>query len=210
MKRSGIVNLRNFRFLEQIAKNRLLIMLCVLFFIGVIAGSASRAESASLTSLAKNGIEQLTSERAGKKPGTVFLDSAAGSMLYMLAIFAAGTSMMGLIISPLAVAWRGFYYGLMTSYLYSEFALRGIAFNAIVLIPPALFSLIGIVLGARESISFSLVIAKLTLPRSAPMSLFSDFRIYCIRFSLFIIAVLLSALTDVCVSHFFIGFFNFQ
>lgn len=210
MKRSGIVNLRNFRFLEQLAKNRLLIILCLLFFAGVIAGSVSRGENSNLASFAENGIRQLTSDRSEKSLGVIFLDSFADSMLYMLAVFAAGTSMLGIVIAPLTVAWRGFYYGLLTSYLYGEFALRGIAFNAIVLIPPALFSLIGIVLGAKESVSFSLVIAKLTLPRSAPKSLFSDFRIYCTKFSLFIIAILLSALTDICVSHFFIGFFNFQ
>lgn len=210
MRRSGVLNLRRWHFLEVLGKNRLLLLLCVLFLGGVIAGSTCLGNNERLSALAENGLRQIVSERSGAAFGAVLFNSFGSSMVYLTAVCVAGTSMLGIVISPVTVIWRGFYFGLLTALLYSEYALKGVAFNAIMLIPPAVFSVIGLILGAKDSVTFSLLLAKLTLPRSAPGSLFSEFRLYCIRFAILIITALLSALTDALVSHFFIGFFELQ
>lgn len=210
MRRSTVLNLRRFKLLETVGKNRLLLSLCLMFFIGVIIGTVSRGSNERLEGLSESLLRQFLADRQGLSFGAVLLGSVSASLLYMLAVYIAGASMLGIVLIPLIVAWRGFCYGLLIALLYSEYALRGVAFNAIVLIPPAVIFLIGLLLAARESMSFSLVIARLTLPRSNPANLFADFRIFCSRYALLLIFTVLSAVADALVSHFFLRFFDFQ
>lgn len=208
MRKSGILNLRHFELLKILKKNRLLLLLCFLFFCGVIVGSSAAGSCKSLSEFGENNLQQILLQRREKSFAAVFISAFADSVVYLTVVCAAGASLIGVVLSPVAIIWRGFCYGLLTAFLYNEYALKGIAFNAVMLIPPAVFSVIALIFGAREAMTMSLSIAKLTLPRSAPGKLFSEFRSYCIKFALLIIPMIFASLTDASVTHFFIGFFD--
>lgn len=208
MQKGGIFNLRRLSFFEVISKNRLLILLSTLFLIGVVAGSISVGRSNELTVLAEKAFRSLYLKRANGSFASIFFAAFCCYAVYTVAACAVGTSMLGTVLAPVLVLWRGFLLGMQTALLYSQYALKGVAFNAIILIPPAVFSVIALIFGAKAAIAMSVMIAKLTFPGNTSVNLFYEFRSYCLKFTLLLIPTFISALADAALSNFFIGFFD--
>ena len=123
--------------------------------------------------------------------------------------FLLGASVFGVITVPCFVLIKGFIYGGITAYLYSEFALKGIAFNAVVFIPSIIIFIIVWLVASREAIRFSLKLSSLTLNNTMPFSLSDDFKDYGIKYLIFAAVVILSALADACISVSVLKYFSF-
>ena len=78
--------------------------------------------------------------------------------------------------------------------------MKGIAFNAVLIIPSAFVFVIALLLASRESMRFSILIAKISLPGSASVNLSFDFKNYCGRYLFIVLIALASALTDAVLS----------
>ena len=118
----------------------------------------------------------------------------------LLAVFAAGTSVLGVVLVPIAAAVRCVLYGSVSALLYSQYSVKGIAFNAVLIIPTEIIFAVALLLAARESVRFSLGMAKLTLPSASPVNLSADFRSYCSKYILICLLTLLSAIIDAVMS----------
>lgn len=208
MKRSTVLDLKHLRFLDGFAKNRLLIVLALSFVLGLIIGTVTYSKSELSVTIAEDALTEFIADRAGESFLSIFFSAVFSGLLFMLTLFLSGTSLLGIVLSPLLVALRGFMYSNMAAYLYSSYGVKGIAFHAVIIIPPAVIFSLALLLAARYSISFSSVIARLTLPRSAPASLYEDFRRYCIRYSLLILLIIFSSLIDAVLSKSFISSFE--
>ena len=145
-------------------------------------------------------VERFVSLRSGESFLSVALSSFMGSALVLLVIFAAGTSMMGVVLVPFLAVLRGVFYGGVSALLYSEYAVKGIAFNAVLIVPSAFIFVVALLLAARESVRFSLLIAKMSLPGSPSVNLAFDFKNYCGRYLFIALIALASALTDAVLS----------
>ena len=208
MRRSTVVNLNRVKFAQFLGKNHLIILLTLMFVFGVAAGSVTIAKSQNILKLSEYFLNIYLSQRTGVSFFSVLFGSFFTSLLTLLFVFVSGASMLGVITVPIWVALRGFLYGTVSSYLYSEYSVRGIAFNAVMVIPSAVVFVISFLLAAKESVKFSVIMAKLTLPRSKPVNLYIDFRNYCARYTFFCVAILISALIDAVLSCSFIKFFQ--
>jgi hypothetical protein len=130
-------------------------------------------------------------------------------LLLFGAVFISGTSVVGTVLSPCVLLWQGFYFGVLATHLYAVYALKGIAFNAILLIPSnAVFALV-LIFSSQEAIRFALLLTKNFTPQGVSVSIFENFKIYCKKFSYFLLLTLFSALADGILSTYFIKFFNF-
>ncbi|MBQ7726899.1 MAG: stage II sporulation protein M, partial [Clostridia bacterium] len=132
------------------------------------------------------------------------------SLFILFLSFALGTSMLGVVLSPILLLIRGFLYGSVAALLYRTYAVKGIAFHAVLILPAAFFLIIALLLAARESVQFSLQIAKISLPASSAGDLSADFANFCGRYLVLSGLVFLSAVTDAAMScafadHFTIG-----
>ena len=208
MRRSTVVNLNRVKFAQFLGKNHLIILLTLMFVFGVAGGSVTIAKSQNILKLSEYFLNIYLSQRTGVSFFSVLFGSFFTSLLTLLFVFVSGASMLGVITVPIWVALRGFLYGTVSSYLYSEYSVRGIAFNAVMVIPSAIVFVISFLLAAKESVKFSVIMAKLTLPRSKPVNLYIDFRNYCARYTFFCVAILISALIDAVLSCSFIKFFQ--
>lgn len=208
MRRSTVVNLNRVKFAQFLGKNHLIILLTLMFVFGVAGGSVTIAKSQNILKLSEYFLNIYLSQRTGVSFFSVLFGSFFTSLLTLLFVFVSGASMLGVITVPIWVALRGFLYGTVSSYLYSEYSVRGIAFNAVMVIPSAVVFVISFLLAAKESVKFSVIMAKLTLPRSKPVNLYIDFRNYCARYTFFCVAILISALIDAVLSCSFIKFFQ--
>lgn len=208
MKRSIVFNLKNIQIYESLKKNKMLLVLCLLFALGVLLGTLSYSKSDVARKLSESGINSFLLQRQGKSFLSKMFSSSLEALAGILISFVFGTSPMGIITVPAFICCCGFGYGAVSSLLYSKYALKGIAFNGMLILPPLLLLLIALILAAREAISFSVVISRLMLPRSRPMNLSYDFKNYCGRFLLITLSVIFVAFIDAVLSSSFLRFFN--
>lgn len=209
MKKSRVVSLKNIGIADFFKRNIIIIVLCLLFVIGVIAGTICYIKSPAANNLAKEWFFDYISFRTTGSFLKIFLNSALFFMLVALCVFACGTSMIGVVLIPLISGYLGFRYGCIASYVYSVYQLKGIAFNSIILIPPTAVFLVGLFFAARYSVEFSLIISRLTIPKTTAHNLSMDFKNYCGKFLMLIAVIVLVALVDALLCKWLIGFFEF-
>ena len=200
MKKGTVLSLKNLKFTDFMAKNNILVILILLFILGLAAGTFSGLKISVLSEYSDDYLKRFISERTNATFFSVTLDSFMGSALTLLLTFAAGTSMLGVILVPTIFLLRGVLYGSVSALLYSEYSVKGIAFNAVLIIPSAFVFIIAFLLAARESMRFSLVIAKMSLPGAQSVNLSYDFKNFCGRYLFIALIALASALTDAVLS----------
>lgn len=200
MRKGKVLSLKNIRFAEFVAKNNILAVLVVLITAGVAVGIFTEAKLQLLSKYSASYVERFVALRSGESFLSVALSSFMSSALVLLALFAAGTSMLGVVLVPFLAALRGVFYGGVSALLYSEYSVKGIAFNAVLIVPSAFVFVIALLLAARESMRFSLLIAKMSLPGSQSVNLAFDFKNYCGRYLFIALIALASALTDAVLS----------
>lgn len=204
-----VLYLKKFKGIEFLRKNRVLLLMSLLFIIGIIISVTVYSEGTKISALLTKIFNYYISKRSGAKFAKVFLTSILGYLSVIALYFIFGTSMMGLAIIPIFTLTLGFLSGGISSVLYSQYALKGVAFNALIVIPPALVFLISLFFCAKESLCLSLSISKLTLYKGSASSLYEDFKKFCGKYLLMIFFLIAAALLDSTLSRLFIKFFDF-
>ena len=200
MQKGKVLSLKNFKFMDFAARNNILTVLVVLIAGGIAVGIFTQSKIQLLSEYSADYLERFIALRSGESFVSVALSSFMGSALVLLLLFAAGTSMLGVVLVPLLTAVRGMFFGGVSALLYSQYAVKGIAFNAVLIIPSAFVFVIALLLAARESVRFSVLIAKISLPGSPSVNLAFDFKNYCGRYLFIALIVLASALVDAVLS----------
>ncbi len=139
----------------------------------------------------------------------VFINSAIEIFPFAAGIFLSGTCMIGAVLVPSVMIIRGAWISLTMSYTYCNFGLTGIVFNLLILIPAYIISTIAMSLSARESLGFSMSLAKLALPGSSSPKIEQDFKMYCLRQLFILLFFVISCFVQSVMSISFIQFFNF-
>ena len=200
MRKGKVLSLKNFKLTEFVTKNNILAVLVVLIVAGVSVGIFTESRIQVLSNYSTTYVERFIALRSGESFLSVVLSSFMSSALVLLVLFAAGTSMLGVILVPFIAALIGLFYGGISALLYSEYSVKGIAFNAVLIVPYAFVFLIALLLAGRESMRFSLLMAKMTLPGSPSVNLAFDFKNYCGRYLFIAFILLAAALTDAVLS----------
>lgn len=209
MRKGVIVNLKRFKFLDYVTLNKIFILLCIAFIAGIAIGSVIYPKNEALANFSKTiFLDYVSLHNGGSFFNKLFIGFAK-YIVVLLLYFLSGTSMLGVAIVPFCAVWQGIMFGNISSYLYTEYALKGIAFNAIILVPPSIIFTICSFFAAKESINFSLLMAKLTLPKSKPANIYTDFRKYCGKFIIYFGVSAIAAITDIILNLLFLHFFEF-
>lgn len=209
MRKGIILNLKRFKVLDYVTLNKIFIVLCVIFIAGIAIGSTVLSKNGSLAEYTKSCFNEYISLHKTDAFFKKFINCFFKYLVVLILYFLSGTSMLGVAITPFITVWQGILFGSITSYLYTKHSISGIAFNAIIFIPPSVVFAVCCFFAARYAIDFSLLIAKLTLPRSKPASLYINFKSYCIKFLIFIGISLICTFIEITLNIFFIKFFNF-
>ena len=154
MQKGKVLSLKNFKLADFVARNNILTILVVLIAGGIAVGIFTQSKIQLLSEYSADYLERFIALRSGESFVSVALSSFMGSALVLLLLFAAGTSMLGVVLVPLLTAVRGMFFGGVSALLYSQYAVKGIAFNAVLIIPSAFVFVIALLLAARDSIRF--------------------------------------------------------
>lgn len=208
MQRGKVLNLSRLRFTEVLFKNKLLIISLAVFLAGIIFGIISVGKYKNLTDFSAGFITDFMDLRNTEKFSKILLSSFFRSIAVLIVFAVFGTSMFGVVTAPFLLSVIGVIYGNITAYLYSEFALKGIAFNAVIFLPSVIVFLIVLLLASKEAVNFSLKISSLTFSKSGLYNLTLEFKKFLISFLLFISAALVSSFIDAVISCSFIKYFQ--
>ncbi len=209
MKKGIIVNLKRFKLLDYVTLNKIFILLCALFIVGITLGS---------TVISKNGwisknTDFLFTELIALHTDNSFFKKIFSCFLRYIVIlffyFLSGASMLGIVVTPFITVWHGIFVGSIISYIYSSYGINGIAFNAIILILPTSIFTVLCFFAARSAIDFSFSIVKLTMPKSRPTNLNNQFKNYCGKYLIFVGVTFICSLIEIILNIFFLKIFNF-
>ena len=209
MKKGIIVNLKRFKLLNYVTLNKIFIVLCLLFITGIVLGSSVLSKNSWLSQNTDLLFESFINVHTNKTFFSKLLSCYARYIIVLILYFLSGASMLGVAVTPFITVWQGILTGSITSYLYASHGLSGIAFNAIILIPPLSIFTVCCFFAARYAIDFSLSIAKLTMPKSRPASLYIEFKNYCGKYLIIVGIVLICSLIEIILNLLFLNFFNF-
>ncbi len=209
MRKSTVVNLGKIHGIDFFVKNRLSVLICLLFVAGVTSGVLVSARNNAFATLTQNIISRFVTARSNSSFFAVFVHSLMADFAAMLVLFLGGGSLMGFIAVPATVASLGFIYGSVVADVCAEFALKGVAFNAVVLMPPAVVFFVCFLSASRHAFTFSTQIARQTMPKASGAGLFLPFKEYCSKFCIALFFCVFSALADAVLSAALLKFFDF-
>ena len=208
MRKSTVVNLSKIN-IFHLKINRIMLLLTVLFGVGVLLGAVTFFDFKTVSGIGKSFFDFYIKHHINISFGKTFFYSFIYFIFALIIFFISGASLMGIALVPFLMFSSGFLFGCFSSYLYGNYSVKGIAFNAVIVIPSFLIFVITLVFSAREALSFSYLLSKLTMPKSRPCNLYIDFKNYCGRFLILSLVIIFSVLIDSSISHFFIKFFEF-
>ncbi len=209
MQIGKVIDLKDFnKYFSFFKENKVLIFLISLFLFGFGFGIFSSIKFENFKTFSEECLFGFLSIRADLDFLKIAVNSFFASFTYIVLIFVSGSSVLGVAILPFVIIYRGITYGAMMSFLYNEYALKGIAFNAVMVLPSAAFFVTAMIMAARESLGFSLRIAELTLPRTNPANLFYEFKNYCARYLVICLIIIFSSLVDAFISCYFSASFS--
>ena len=209
MRKSAIVNLNSSKFINTLRLNYLVIIFSVVYIIGIALGTLLVSKNSALSTAAATTFSGYLGSRQSVGFFKIFLNSFLDLLPVALAVFLCGTSLVGVALIPLAISFKGITLGVLSGYLYSTYLLKGIAFNALLLIPTNLVAALALIICGKISYNFSLVLIKASLPRGQAVNLYNDFQNYFKSFLISLTLFCLSALLDALMSVGFMKLFTF-
>lgn len=197
MHKGTVVNLGQFNNLFAFLKNNwCLITLTISFLFGVTFGIFTVQNGNQLSEFFIRLAESFITLRTEREFLSIFLNSLYTNISFLILILIFGTSVTGITLAPILISARGCLFGAIAGVFYSEYSLKGIALNALVLIPPTIIAVIFLIVSAREAMKLSLTVIAITLPESKPKNLSFHFGAFCKRSLILIIPIIFSALLD--------------
>ena len=209
MQKGGVVNLKHLsKMFVFLRLNSYIIALTSACISGISLGILGTKFSGNFLEIFKNYTESFLSLRTENEFLPIFSNSLMLNFCFLLLIFIFGTSVTGITLAPILIFIRSLFFGAVAGIVYSEYSLKGIALNALILIPPTLIAVVVLIASAREAMRFSLVLIKQTLPQTKPQSLSYSFGRYCIKNLLLLIPVIFSSILDGWLSIKLFSFFD--
>lgn len=209
MRRGIIVNLKRFKFLDYVTHNKIFILLCVLFVTGLTLGAIFVSKNSWLSKNVQMLFKGFVSVHIKDNFFKKFFICITHYLIILVIYFLSGASMLGIAVTPFVTLWQGILTGGIISFLYSALGLSGIAFNAIILIPPLSVFSVCCFFAANRAIDFSFNIAKLTMPKSRPTNLHDTFKNYCGRYLIFVGVTVICVLLEIILNLLFLKHFKF-
>ncbi len=200
MQKGRVLSIRNFGILEFFKKNSFLLTVTLIFTIGFFVGIFTQNNFSYLKSYSNEYITDYIFLRTSEKFGVIFINSLFGFLSSLFILFLLGASLFGVVTVPSALFIKGLLQGGITAFLYSSYSLKGIAFNAVIIIPPTLIFLIILILASRESVRFSIKFSSITLPKTLPLNLSVDFKDYTIKYLILSLSTVACAFIDAMIS----------
>lgn len=204
MQFGKVVSFKDFSsFFVSIKKNITSIVFTLIFLIGFVFGIYSFKKISLISTFFEKALDSFINLRSEESFLNILIDSFLNDFTYLCLIFFFGASVLGLIFIPFVSLFCGMYYGGLASALYSLYALNGITYNVVFVLPFALFLSIVLTNSSCESLRFSMKLSSLTLSRTMNDSLYFDFKKYCNKYIIYSVLIVIIAFINALIAIYF-------
>ena len=194
--------------IKFLKENKYRLILSFIFILGFSFGIYFNSHFKAFSDWNSDYLNNYILKRTNADLFSVMANSFLEAMLFIVLIFSFGGSFFGVILVPLCISLRGFFYGGVIAFLYSTYALQGIAFNALLIIPAAAVFIMALMSAGLEAMDLSTDILKLIMHNTNSANLHHRFKRYYRKYYIITLFCLLSGIVDSLVSVNFIGKFN--
>lgn len=189
-------------------KNKLIVILFVLFFAGVLYGSLAAAFAPADIIEKLAGITGgFADKRAEQSLFITFLNSFASNMLILAVVFVLGFSAVTQPAELFVPLFYGLGLGISMGYIYKTRLFEGVVYCAVLVIPHTVISLIAIILAVRESFFMSNLFLGCVVPKLTGELSAETVKLYSLKALVLSGAVLIAAAADCLLTFIFAGLF---
>lgn len=195
--------------LTYVLHNGRWILMLVSLLLGILSGSLFIRNSGTISFVDLSlFFHNFTAARNSASILSIILHSFLSSMLYLFLAYCSGLFVYGIIPAVLLPFIKGLGIGAVCGYLYQVYALKGVAFSMLVVIPAAfLYSLI-LAIACKEALQFSASIAAFLIKGNNWVNVSLQFKKYNLRFMVLLLFTAGVSIIDGILSRVFIGVFG--
>lgn len=178
-------------------------LLIYLFFLtgGIAGGLALLPESAAADGALASLVTIEPVDGSFAHSVTQVFSSCFSVECLLAVLFICGLSACGIPVTILAPVFYGLGLGLTQAYWGAQGS-SGILISALLVWPHSLVEMVALLMGCCESLRMSLLLASQLLPSGSIGGLWRDFKLYLIRFLLFIVIAFAAGVEDVLLRMF--------
>ena len=197
MQRGTVVNLRHFKIgFDFLRQNWKLILLTLCFVVGIILATFSSDKTSYIFKQLNIASQNFIKLRLNRDFLKIFIKSFLINFGFLLTIFVLGSSVNGITLVPVVIGIKGYLMGFLISYIYSNYELKGIAFCALIIIPPSIITVICLFLFSKFAMCFSLRVINATMPNGINKNLNLQFKQFVKLLFINLLPIIFSALCD--------------
>lgn len=196
--------------LTYLMNHRILMVMTLSLLLGVLFGGIilSQQSFQEIFSVA-DWFKDFLSYRIDGDIISIFLYSFSSSIVYLLFAFLFGILIFGFFPALFLPALRGLGIGLVCSYLYLTYQLKGVAFALLIVLPVSFFHGLILLIACKESLNFSLNMTSIYIGGQPQIGAKNAFKKYNLRYLVLLIFTLITCVVDGLLSVIFIHLFGF-
>ncbi|HZK21272.1 MAG TPA: stage II sporulation protein M [Oscillospiraceae bacterium] len=164
----------------------------------------------SFVDLAASIFEQARLENSEKGIAGLFFSSLLSSICFLFASFIIGLCAVGIPFLPIIPFIKGLYYGAFGGYMYCTYGVTGIGYCALIIYPAAAIMITALIYGCTESMMMSADICGILLNKTIGMNSKDALKMYCIRYAILILVLVLAAIVSTAFFKLFGSYFAFS
>ncbi len=204
-----VYSIKKFNLLSIKPKDKEQLLFIIIVLIGIITGAFLFSQNMGCGKIAEYLFKRILYIHSIKKQIKVFLSVLLQYMIICITIYIFGVSVIGVVTIPFLILFYGFLTGDLLSYVFSSYELKGIAFNAVILIPPAIIFTIGLIFLAKTTFEFSLSLSNIIIKKRSSTHIYSDFSVLCKKMLITFGFCIGSATADCILYNLFGSYFKF-
>ncbi len=196
-------------FVVQAREHVLTLVMFIIMLIGLIFGNFLVKGNESTYETVKGLFENYLSDLDGQTLMSQFLSQSLVNLTFLLLCFVFGLCAIGFPISIITNLVKGISIGALSSFMYSEYTLKGFGYCMLIFYPVQLILSLAMLKTGRESFSMSVSIFKTVTNLSRRQGNEENFKMYLVKFLILLIINLLMSFISALLSVYAVKFFNF-
>lgn len=190
-------------------KNKLIIGLFIIFFLGMWYGSVTVAIAPKeiVTKLSQITVG-FADKRVEQSVFSTFIHSFGADAFVLIILYLLGFSAIAQPLELFVPAFYGLGVGASMGYIYSAYSFQGIVYCFVMIVPTTVISTFAVVLATREACFMSNLFLGNIIPRFKADISIQTLKLYSIKYLVLLGFALASAVVDCVFTFLFAGLFS--
>ena len=209
MKKGRVLSLKRTGLFKIANKDKTKIFLFFLLILGIVFGVFLFSDKHNISVFIGKFADFYIKSHSYSKFLKVFCSSLLFFTIIDLVFLISSVSLSGAITIPVFVLFLGYTFGSFLSFNYSNYSLKGLAFNAVMIIPVFVSYFIVLVNTAKFSFTFALTLSSIVINNDKPVKVSLEFVSLIKRYSTLVLFTILISFIDALLSFYLIKLFDF-